>query len=279
MPPSVSLLTGSDCANIIHLNQPVLSQQTFFNSVFGFLFFFSIAAGTKGQDLHYWLPGCCLGLVQKPSYRCGCSCCSFCLPRGKSFQTRTATAVLVQNRVGKLIFCLQNRFICLPQLRWSPENIGARKSCVVKSHCDDHTLTPLPPPWGLKNQACYHCDDHTVTSPPQGKQHSEGQNPAVMITPPTSTSHCYPNSQSGYHQGKYSVLERLRFTFTPNGKREFVPRDQVFPLIVVHCFLLLHKNKWFHASFFHENLFWTVFICLFSILRNSQLESHVCRLT
>ena len=26
-----------------------------------------------------------------------------------------------------------------------------------------------------------------------------------------------------------SLLERLRFTFTPNGKREFVPRDQVFP--------------------------------------------------
>ena len=24
-------------------------------------------------------------------------------------------------------------------------------------------------------------------------------------------------------------IERLRFTFTPNGKREFVPRDQVFP--------------------------------------------------
>ena len=30
-------------------------------------------------------------------------------------------------------------------------------------------------------------------------------------------------------------LERLRFTFTTNGKREFVPRDQVFPLIVVYC--------------------------------------------
>ena len=75
-----------------------------------------------------------------------------------------------------------------------------------------------------------------------------------------------------------TLIERLRFTFTPNGKREFVPRDQVFPLIDVYCFLLLHKNKWFHASFIHENLFWTVFICLFSILRNSQLESDVCRL-
>ena len=48
-------------------------------------------------------------------------------------------------------------------------------------------------------------------------------------------------------------LERLRFTFTPNGKREFVPRDEVFPLIVVYCFLLVHRNKWFHASFIHKN--------------------------
>ena len=38
-------------------------------------------------------------------------------------------------------------------------------------------------------------------------------------------------------------LERLRFTFTPNGKREFAPRDQVFPLFFVYRLLLLHKNK------------------------------------
>ena len=35
----------------------------------------------------------------------------------------------------------------------------------------------------------------------------------------------------------------LRFTLTPNGKREFVPRDQVFPLFFVYRLLLLHKNK------------------------------------
>ena len=29
----------------------------------------------------------------------------------------------------------------------------------------------------------------------------------------------------------------------PNGKHEFVPRDQVFPLIVVKCLLLQLKNK------------------------------------
>ena len=40
------------------------------------------------------------------------------------------------------------------------------------------------------------------------------------------------------HGTVLNQLERLRFTFTPNGKREFVPRDQVFPLIVVNCLLL-----------------------------------------
>ena len=35
-----------------------------------------------------------------------------------------------------------------------------------------------------------------------------------------------------------SLLERFRITFTPNGEREFVPRDQVFPLFffTVYCF-------------------------------------------
>ena len=41
--------------------------------------------------------------------------------------------------------------------------------------------------------------------------------------------------------GEKKIVKRLRFTFTPNGKREFVPRDQVFSLIVGY-FLLL-KNK------------------------------------
>ena len=39
------------------------------------------------------------------------------------------------------------------------------------------------------------------------------------------------------------LLERLRFTFKPNGKREFVLSDQVFPSIVVYCLLPTHKNK------------------------------------
>ena len=42
---------------------------------------------------------------------------------------------------------------------------------------------------------------------------------------------------------KWETIERLRFMFTPNGKREFVPRYKVFSLIVVNCLLLLLKNK------------------------------------
>ena len=52
---------------------------------------------------------------------------------------------------------------------------------------------------------------------------------------------CWP--ERGEMTVQQGLLERLRFTFTPNGKREFVPRDQVFPLFFVYCLLLLHKNK------------------------------------
>ena len=38
-----------------------------------------------------------------------------------------------------------------------------------------------------------------------------------------------------YSVSLFEILERLRFTFTQNGKREFVPRDQVFSL---NCRLL-----------------------------------------
>ena len=34
-----------------------------------------------------------------------------------------------------------------------------------------------------------------------------------------------------------------RVTFTTNGKRKFVPRDQVSHLLVVYCFLYLHKYR------------------------------------
>ena len=43
--------------------------------------------------------------------------------------------------------------------------------------------------------------------------------------------------------GRGRLIERLRFTFTPNGRREFLPRDPVSPLFSVYSLLLLHKNK------------------------------------
>ena len=38
------------------------------------------------------------------------------------------------------------------------------------------------------------------------------------------------------------IIERLSITSTSNGKREFVPRDQVSPFLVAYCSLFLHIN-------------------------------------
>ena len=46
-----------------------------------------------------------------------------------------------------------------------------------------------------------------------------------------------------FHAVSLQLLERLRFKFKPKGKREFVPRDQVFPSIAVYCLLPPLKNK------------------------------------
>ena len=47
----------------------------------------------------------------------------------------------------------------------------------------------------------------------------------------------------GDKKGKNSnKIERFRNTFTANGKREFVPRDHVFPSLVLNCFLLPQNN-------------------------------------
>ena len=80
-------------------------------------------------------------------------------------------------------------------------------------------------------------------------------------------------------RGKLGSKERLRFTFTPNGKREFVPRDQVFPLIVVYCLLVLQKNKYFHAIFIHKSCsgqFFSAYFLFWEIL-NLNVTFAVCR--
>ena len=47
----------------------------------------------------------------------------------------------------------------------------------------------------------------------------------------------------GFFSFVLAILERLRFTFMPNGQPEFVPLDQVFSLIVFNCLFLQLKNK------------------------------------
>ena len=63
------------------------------------------------------------------------------------------------------------------------------------------------------------------------------------------------------------TLERLRFTFTPNGRREFVPRDQVLPL-----FIASKQKQVVYASFNHRNrsgLFLSVYFLFWEILNYS----------
>ena len=50
---------------------------------------------------------------------------------------------------------------------------------------------------------------------------------------------------TSYGRIEIITIERIRVTFTPNGKREFVPCDQVFRLFFIYWLLLLHKNKYF----------------------------------
>ena len=73
------------------------------------------------------------------------------------------------------------------------------------------------------------------------------------------------------------LIERLRFTFTPNGKREFVPRDQVFPYFpfTIYCFYTRISS---FMPVLSVRIVLDCFYLLIYILRNSQLESDVCSL-
>ena len=66
---------------------------------------------------------------------------------------------------------------------------------------------------------------------------------------------------------KRSIRE-VKHQMTSNGKRKFVPRDQVFPLqywLVVYCSLFQHINQSsFTQCFIHNNCFWSSFILLIS---------------
>ena len=73
----------------------------------------------------------------------------------------------------------------------------------------------------------------------------------------------------------------LRFTFTPNDKREFVPRDQVFPLIVVYCLLESFRFE-FTANLQPLEVTWQVFRVTFEVydvrFQRGEVGFHVCHL-
>ena len=75
------------------------------------------------------------------------------------------------------------------------------------------------------------------------------------------------------------LIERLSITFTSNGKCEFVPNDQVsIPFTCRLLFIISTHKLLVSCNLLSIRIFLVVFICSFSILRNCQLESNVCRL-
>ena len=74
--------------------------------------------------------------------------------------------------------------------------------------------------------------------------------PVIFIFPLFQLHYTIPKNK---RKIKITQDKKLTTTYKSNGKCKFLP----------------------HAFYLRE-LFWAVFICLFSILRNSQLESDVC---
>ena len=72
------------------------------------------------------------------------------------------------------------------------------------------------------------------------------------------------------------TIERVSFTFTSNGKREFVPRDQVSPLLAVLCPLFSSFTQFFIRKNYFE-LFLSVHFLFWEIL-NLNLTFAVCRI-
>ena len=81
-------------------------------------------------------------------------------------------------------------------------------------------VPPFSPFWGLKYQAFLRNFLLSLSLPPFKHRHL-----LLIPSPP------YVPFPSAFNQGWCYSLERLRFTFTPNGRRELVLRDQVSPPI------------------------------------------------
>ena len=78
------------------------------------------------------------------------------------------------------------------------------------------------------------------------------------VTPLMLILFIYSFERQGYRSGNFRTrnsyskyndfIERFRVTLKANGKREFVPRDQVFSLHVFYCSFLLQKKPSFTLS-------------------------------
>ena len=76
------------------------------------------------------------------------------------------------------------------------------------------------------------------------------------------------------HMAVYNTVKVTNFLIFL-CKHEFVPRDQVSPLFVVYCLLILLKINSFAPVLSIRTVLNSFFVCSFSILRNSQFESDV----
>ena len=78
------------------------------------------------------------------------------------------------------------------------------------------------------------------------------------VTPLMLILFIYSFERQGYRSGNFRTrnsyskyndfIERFRVTLKAKGKREFVPRDQVFSLHVFYCSFLLQKKRSFTLS-------------------------------
>ena len=73
----------------------------------------------------------------------------------------------------------------------------------------------------------------------------------------------------------YSQTERLHVSMTANVNLYHVTK---FPYTCRLLFFISTQKYVVPRNFLSIRIFWAVFICSFSILRNSQLQSDVCRL-
>ena len=100
---------------------------------------------------------------------------------------------------------------------------------------------------------------------------------------------CYFECEYPFIDKSMVILERLNITFTSNGKLEFVPRDQVSPLLVLLFIISTHKLEvlrnflsirivlgCFYLLIF---LFWEIFTDLnltFAICRIGRAQTEPC---